>query len=106
MDTIIPVNKDPLYLQYFIKKINLGPKLPRRLGYPTMICSPSGKGVVIIGGQQFSFTKKEYEYSDALIELSGYSLDSLKWTVLQQKLRFPRHMHLSFSIPNDTYLGL
>ena len=69
-----------------------------------MICSPTGRGVVIIGGQ----TKKEswYEDSDALIELSGHSLDSLKWTVLKQKLKFPRYFHLSFTIPKDTYLRL
>ena len=40
-------------------------------------------------------------HSDELIELSGDSLDSLQWTVLKQKLVYPRKDHVSFLIPNE-----
>ena len=40
-------------------------------------------------------------HSNELIELSGDSIDSLKWTVLDQKLVYPRKDHVSFLIPNE-----
>ena len=68
-----------------------------------MLCSPTEKGVIIIGGvsepegplSQFSIVKV---FSNALMELTGNSRDSLKWTTLRQKLRFPRSDHVSFPI--------
>ena len=73
---------------------SLGPKLPRKIAHSTMVCSPTEKGVIIIGGRFHSD-------SNALIELSGYSKESLKWTTLKQKLSFPRYWHVSFLIPES-----
>ena len=62
-----------------------------------MISSPTEKGVVMIGGQ-----KSPGEGSSYLLELSGYSIETLEWKVLEQKLQYPRFHHVSFSISNDT----
>ena len=73
-----------------------------------MITSPTGKGVILIGGLRKKLTRSANEermnpeiHSDELIELSGDSLDSLQWTVLKQKLVYPRKDHVSFLIPNE-----
>ena len=73
-----------------------------------MITSPTGKGIILIGGLQTKLTRSANEermnpkiISNELIELSGDSLDSLKWTVLDQKLVYPRKSHVSFVIPNE-----
>ena len=82
-------------------KIIPGPKLPiKNLTRFTMVTSPTGRGVVIIGG---SVGQKIFKN---IIELSGTSIDSLKWTFLDQKLRFGRHSHLTFQLPNDVYNDL
>ena len=81
---------------YFTLNI-LGPKLPVKLLYFKMVTSPTGKGVVVIGG----LCHRKNEYSDAIFELSGESTETLKWTLLEQKLQIARSYHLSFYIPNQ-----
>ena len=68
-----------------------------------MISSPTDKGVVVVGGQ-LDNEEAIFEQinSNALIELSGDSIDTLKWTVLKQKLKYPRSRHLSFPISPQT----
>ena len=61
-----------------------------------MISSPTEKGVVMIGG-----CKQPLEDSSDLLELSGDSLETLKWKILEQRLQHPRALHVSFSISND-----
>ena len=89
----------------------IGPELPgpyKRYG-STMITSPTGKGVILIGGEFQHKPDKEGRvrmmqkklHSNELIELSGDSIDSLKWTDLDQKLVYPRKDHVSFLIPNE-----
>ena len=58
-----------------------------------MISSPNEKGVVVIGGQS--------QKSNVLIELSGDCIDDLKWTILEQKLQYPRFYHVAFPIGNQ-----
>ena len=70
-----------------------------------MISSPTEKGVVVIGGIKITEDMK-YEDSNAVIELSGDSIDSLKWTILKQKLQYPRFCHVAFPIPNDLMVDL
>ena len=80
-----------------------GPKLPFKLSNFAMVSTPTEKGVVVIGGQlgneEVTFDQIN---SNALIELSGDSIDTLKWTVLKQKLKYPRSRHLSFPISPQT----
>ena len=62
-----------------------------------MISSLTEKSVVIIGGQKSIFG----EYSSDLLELLGDSKETLEWKILKQKLQYPRHGHISFSICNE-----
>ena len=60
-----------------------------------MTTSPTRKGVIISGGPNSSSKSK------LLIELSGDSLESLKWTILDQKLKFETpQRHVALSIPD------
>ena len=78
-----------------------GPTLPTKLRDFTMVTSPTRKGIVIIGGSSGYGGYKQNEYLDALYELSGDSIDTLKWTRLEQKLQIARYNHFSFYIPNQ-----
>ena len=61
-----------------------------------MITSPSGKGVVVIGGYNHS----EFKYSNVLLELR-ISGNSMKWVPLQQTLQYARSNHVAFIIPEE-----
>ena len=73
-----------------------GPKLPFKLKDSVMITSPSDRGVILIGG----YNDSEVKTSKLLLELSGYCMESLHWTVLEQKLKFLRSYHVAFPLPN------
>ena len=75
-----------------------GPNLPAKIRKFSIVTSPTRKGIVIIGG---SSGHVENEYLDSLYELSGDSIDNLKWTFLEQKLQIARYNHFSFYIPNQ-----
>ena len=73
-----------------------------------MVNSPIGKGVVLIGGETICHLndddfKKQFSRTNALIELSGDSLDILEWKILDQKLKFKRSHHVAFSIPDTVH---
>ena len=70
-----------------------------------MVSSPTDKGVVIIGG----YPMKGYNFSSkCLFELSGDSIESLKWKKLDQKLQYSRNGHVSFLISDtcNPYLNI
>ena len=100
MDKLIHFKLDAHFLS--------GPKLPFKLSDFTMVSSPTDKGVVVIGGEMeheedTSILARFFSLPcSTLIELSGDSLDTLKWTVLKQKLKYPRRHHLSFPISPQT----
>ena len=61
-----------------------------------MIVSPTFQGTVLIGG----FNDQKYvKESNALLELSGHSIDTLEWTILDQTLQYSRFSHLAFILP-------
>ena len=66
-----------------------------------MISSPTEKGVVMISGKCRTQNLCSSGSSSDILELSGDDKDTLKWKILEQKLRHPRHSHISFSISND-----
>ena len=72
-----------------------GPKLPFKLGGSEMVTSPSGKGVIVIGG----FNQNECKHSNALLELKGIS--SKDWVPLKQTLQHARNSHVVIQIPDD-----
>ena len=80
---------------------SIGPELPFNcpLSRSTMVSSPTGKGVVIIGGFYNHYFNNIS--SERLFELSGDSIESLKWKKLDQKLQYSRNGHVSFLI-SDT----
>ena len=72
-----------------------GPKLPFRIWESAMVTSPSGKGVVVIGGVNMDDVCK---YSNALLELKG---NPMHWIPLKQTLQHAREKHLAIPIPDD-----
>ena len=72
-----------------------------------MVSSPNGKGVVLIGGETICHLnddfKKESSRTNALIELSGDSIETLEWKILDQKLKYRRSYHVAFSIPDTVF---
>ena len=82
------------------RSFDLGPRLPFRLTRATMMTSITGKSVIIIGGSKTNGFD-DNSVNNTLLELSGNSKDSLKWTVLEQKLQFSRKDPVCFTIPNE-----
>ena len=80
--------------------IILGPKLPFELTASSMVTSPTGKGVIFSGGYSIP-TNKFGLTSNDVYELSGNSIELLEWTILEQKLQYPRIIHASFPIPDE-----
>ena len=63
-----------------------------------MISSPTENGVVMIGGvpvHDNSFVSNNF------LELSGNSVETLEWKILEQKLQYLRCGHVSLSISNE-----
>ena len=79
----------------FKKLLISGPKLPFKLSGSAMVTSPSGKGVIIIGG----YNHTEYKISNALLELKGIS--SKEWVPLKQTLQHRRYGHVAIPIPDN-----
>lgn len=75
----------------------VGPKLPYKIRTASMVTSPDGEGVVLIGG----FNVNANQYSQGLIELRGSSIETLEWKFLEQSLTFQRRNHVSFPIPDE-----
>ncbi len=55
-----------------------------------MVTSPTGKGVIVMGGVSAT-------YSIAMFELS----ESMEWTRLEQTLQIYHHCPLAIPIPNE-----
>ena len=70
-----------------------GPKLPFKMSTGSMVTSPTGRGVVVIGG----WNNKAWTYSSALIELHG---ESMKWIPLKQTLVSARVGHVVLPAPD------
>ena len=79
----------------------LGPKLPFALFGSTMISSPTEKGIVMIGGATTKGVTANRIVSYNFVELSGNSIETLEWKILEQKLQYPRCGHVLFSISNE-----
>ena len=90
-----------LFLDYIKNSsiIFLGPQLPFKLSNSTLVSSPIGQNVVMIGG--FINEQKGLQESPYLLELSGDSYETLDWKILDKKLKYPRQDHISFCISND-----
>ena len=76
----------------------LGPKLPFKLSNFTMVSSPTDRVVIAVGGLLEGEYSWQQPCSNGLFELSGDTIDTLKGTLLKQRLQYSRMMHLSFPI--------
>ena len=59
-----------------------------------MLTSPSGDGVILIGGFNASYRS----YSEAILE---WKYHSKSWVILNQKLQFPRELFVAMYIPTE-----
>ena len=59
-----------------------------------MVPTPSGKGVILIGGYNDSHRRT----SNLLLELTGQCLASLRWNIMELRLKIQRSQHLTFFI--------
>ena len=66
--------------------------MPLRLQYPAMVTSPTGRGVIAMGGLTTC-----REYSKAMFELSA----SMQWTRLEQTLKIDHLAPLAIPIPDE-----
>ena len=71
--------------------------MPFQLVGSAIVTSPNGKGVILIGG----YNQNDKIYSEYLIELTGNSLKTLRWTILEQKLQYCRERHVAFLISDS-----
>ena len=71
-----------------------GPNLPLALEYLTMVTSPTGKGVIAMGGHIYHSSG---EYCKAMFELS----QSMEWTRLEQTLQIEHDFPLAIPIPDE-----
>ena len=76
-----------------------GPELPFAIKDGSMITSPTGRSVILIGGQ-CSYSNDddwEEENTNPMIELAEDSTGILKWTVIEPKLQHPRWHSQTYS---------
>ena len=93
--------------------ITLGPKMPYAINGPSMITSPTEKGVLIISGMKSEVypnksgsVSRLSKMTPDIFELSGDCFNTLKWSKLDHKLQYPRFRHLSFLISNELFVKL
>ena len=66
--------------------------MPLKLQHPTMVTSPTGTGVIAMGGYTSS-----YKSSKAMFELT----QSMQWTRLEQTLQIYHKGPLAIPIPDE-----
>ena len=71
-----------------IELIFAGPELPQKSGNPSLIKSPNGKGLILIGDEDGAPSNKIY------------ILKNLRWKKLTQKLQYSRSYSVAMLIPD------
>ena len=66
--------------------------MPLKLWRPAMVTSPTGKGVIVMGGET-----EAGENSKAMFEFT----QSMEWTRLEQTLKIEHRAPLAIPIPNE-----
>ena len=70
--------------------------MPFKLACSTVVTSPNGQGVMLIGGIGRNVTDDIFDYVDVVLELTTKPF--MKWKILEQKLKFPRSNHITLPI--------
>jgi hypothetical protein len=73
-----------------------GPRLPRPVYAAKMVSTPSGKGVILIGGNNVTGAGGYHAY---LIELICDAM-ACEWVEMEQKLQVPRDDFVAMLIPD------
>ena len=89
LTTCVCLNID---LKYVYKSIYLGPELPDPCGYPSMVTSPDGQGVILLGCAQSRET---------LFELTRKKNGQFSWNILPQKIQNPRYGSIAMLVPDE-----
>ena len=63
-----------------------------KLDGPAMVTSPTGKGVILMGG-----ITEDNQYSKAMFELT----ESMEWNPMEQTLKHDHFVPLAIPIPDD-----
>ena len=63
-----------------------------KLDRPAMVTSPTGKGVILMGG-----ITEDNQYSKAMFELT----ESMEWNPMEQTLKHDHFVPLAIPIPDD-----
>ena len=72
-----------------------GPDIPESCNSPSMVQSPDGNGIILVGCyNQYS------EVSNALYEMTTIGKD-LRWRLMPQKLAFPKSNNVAMLIPDE-----
>ena len=74
----------------------VGPDLPIPLCYHIMAPSPTGRGVILVGG--ISDIAMPFHYQHKMFELVCTSLSGIYFEELEFSLKFPRTSHLAFTL--------
>ena len=84
--------------------------MPYAINGPSMITSPTEKGVLLISGMKSecypSGASQFAQMTKDIFELSGDCFDTLKWSKLDHKLQYARFNHISFLISKELFVNL
>ena len=84
-----------IILWFFSFTLFLGPDIPESCNSPSMVQSPDGNGIILVGCyNQYS------EVSNALYEMTTIGKD-LRWRLMPQKLTFPKSNNVAMLIPDE-----
>ena len=76
--------------------LHIGPKMPFKIRSSTIVTSPNGQGVMLIGGIGRNVTEDKFAQVDVVLELTAKPF--MKWKILEQKLKYPRSSHVTLPI--------
>ena len=80
----------------------LGPKLPYKSACTSMVTSPGGNGVILIGGLINYFSEKEDNFTMAISDqLWVLKAKAKKWVMLKQKLKNPRYWSVGIPLYDE-----
>lgn len=75
-----------------------GPELPSGITDAQMVEDQNG-GVVLVGGQSYN-DNGTYSFLDTFLQLPHAGPDA-RWTKMEQKLKYGRHSHVAFLVPDN-----
>ena len=80
------------------KKKFIGPSLPHNCVYGSMIAFQDNQSLALIG---CSYYEIDNDPIAEIYQLSWNNEDNLEWTIMSQKLKYPRRNTVAMMIPNE-----